>query len=100
VVGFAYATTCICFVLATRLTTRANAIFIQSASPLYVLLLAPLLLREPGPTGSVHGQCRVPPLFWVGFWCWARRSRVRSGRNHRIRPKNDPADLTETLSPH
>lgn len=46
-VGAAYATTCICFVLANRLTTSASAIFIQSASPLYVLLLAPILLKEP-----------------------------------------------------
>ncbi len=46
-VGAAYAATCICFVLANRLTTSANAIFIQSASPLYVLFLGPLLLREP-----------------------------------------------------
>jgi drug/metabolite transporter (DMT)-like permease len=45
-VGAAYATTCICFVLATRLTTSANAIFIQAASPLYLMVLAPLLLRE------------------------------------------------------
>lgn len=46
-VGAAYATTSICFVLANRLTTGANAIFIQSASPLYVMVLSPLLLREP-----------------------------------------------------
>jgi drug/metabolite transporter (DMT)-like permease len=46
-VGAGYAATCICFVLANRLTTSANAIFIQSASPLYVLILGPLLLREP-----------------------------------------------------
>jgi DME family drug/metabolite transporter len=46
-VGAAYAITCVCFVLANRLTTSANAIFLQSASPLYVLLLGPLLLREP-----------------------------------------------------
>jgi drug/metabolite transporter (DMT)-like permease len=46
-VGVAYAATGICFVLANRLTSSASAIFIQSASPLYVLLLAPLLLREP-----------------------------------------------------
>jgi drug/metabolite transporter (DMT)-like permease len=46
-VGAAYAATCICFVLANRLTTSANAIFIQAASPLYVLVLGPLLLREP-----------------------------------------------------
>jgi drug/metabolite transporter (DMT)-like permease len=45
-VGGAYAVTCIMFVLATRLTTSANAIFIQSASPLFVLLLSPLLLGE------------------------------------------------------
>jgi len=45
-VGAAYAATCICFVLANRLTTSANAIFIQAASPLYVLALGPLLLRE------------------------------------------------------
>ena len=46
-VALAYAATCVCFVLATRLTTSANAIFIQATSPLYVMLLAPLLLREP-----------------------------------------------------
>jgi drug/metabolite transporter (DMT)-like permease len=45
-VGAAYAINCIIFVLATRLTTSANAIFIQSASPLFVLLLSPLLLGE------------------------------------------------------
>lgn len=45
-VGTAYAASCICFVLANRLTTGANAIFIQSASPLYLLVLGPLLLRE------------------------------------------------------
>jgi len=45
-VGVAYAATCICFVLANRLTSSASAIFIQSASPLYVLLLSPLILKE------------------------------------------------------
>ncbi len=46
-VGSAYAATCICFVLANRLTTSANAIFLQMASPLYVMLLGPVLLKEP-----------------------------------------------------
>jgi drug/metabolite transporter, DME family len=46
-VAAAYAATLIMFVLATRLTTAANAIFLQSTAPLYVLLLAPWLLREP-----------------------------------------------------
>jgi DME family drug/metabolite transporter len=45
-VGLAYAATCICFVLANRLTSSASAIFIQSASPLFVMLLGPLLLGE------------------------------------------------------
>jgi drug/metabolite transporter (DMT)-like permease len=45
-VGAASAATAICFVLANRLTTSASAIFIQAASPLYVLMLGPLLLRE------------------------------------------------------
>src|SRR5688572_19821495 len=42
----AYAMTVICFVLATRLTTSANAIFLQSTAPLYILLLGPWLLAE------------------------------------------------------
>ena len=46
-VGAAYAATLILFTLATRLTTAANAIFLQATAPLYVLLLGPLLLREP-----------------------------------------------------
>jgi drug/metabolite transporter (DMT)-like permease len=46
-VSVAYAATLILFVLANRLTTSANAIFLQAAAPLYVLLLGPFLLREP-----------------------------------------------------
>jgi len=34
------------FVLATKLTTSANAIFLQAAAPLYLLLLGPWLLKE------------------------------------------------------
>src|SRR2546425_10171933 len=45
-VGAAYATTMILFVRANKLTSAADAIFLQSTAPLYVLLLAPLLLRE------------------------------------------------------
>lgn len=46
-VGVAYAATLVSFVLANRMTTSANAIYLQSAAPLYLLLLAPWLLREP-----------------------------------------------------
>lgn len=43
----AYAGTLVCFVLATKLTTSAAAIFLQSTAPIWILLLAPLLLKEP-----------------------------------------------------
>jgi DME family drug/metabolite transporter len=46
-IGLAYAATMILFVLATKSTTSANAIFLQSTAPLYLLLLGPWVLREP-----------------------------------------------------
>ena len=45
--AFAYAGTLTCFVIATKLTTSAAAIFLQSTAPIWVLLLAPVLVREP-----------------------------------------------------
>ena len=44
--AIAYAATLVLFVQANKLTTAANAIFLQSSAPLYVLVLAPWLLRE------------------------------------------------------
>ena len=44
--GVAYSTTLVSFVLANKLTTAANAVFLQSTSPLYLLLLSPWLLKE------------------------------------------------------
>lgn len=46
-VGVAYAACLTLFVLANRLTTAANTIYLQSTAPLYLLLLAPWLLKEP-----------------------------------------------------
>lgn len=46
-VGAAQAATMISFVSATKLTTAANAIFLQCTAPIYVLVLAPLVLHEP-----------------------------------------------------
>jgi drug/metabolite transporter (DMT)-like permease len=46
-VGIAYAVMLISFVTATKLTTAANAIFLQSTAPAYLLFLSPLILREP-----------------------------------------------------
>jgi DME family drug/metabolite transporter len=46
-VGIAYATTMITFAVANKLTTAANAVFLQSVAPLYLVLLGPILLNEP-----------------------------------------------------
>ncbi|MBP7148181.1 MAG: DMT family transporter [Acidobacteria bacterium] len=46
-VGCAYASCLMSFALANKLTTAAHTIFLQSTAPLYLLLLGPLLLREP-----------------------------------------------------
>jgi len=45
-VAVAYAATVILFVLANRMTTSANAIYLQSTAPLYLLLIAPVALHE------------------------------------------------------
>jgi len=68
-VGITYAATLVLFVLANRLTTSANTIFLQSTAPLYVLALSPWLLREsvrPADVGfmAVVGIGLV--LFFVG----------------------------------
>jgi len=46
VVAVPYAATVTMFVLSSKYTTAANAIFLQNTAPLYVLLLGPLLLKE------------------------------------------------------
>jgi drug/metabolite transporter (DMT)-like permease len=46
-VGAGYTVTVTLFVLATKETTAANAVFLQSAAPFYMVLLAPLFLGEP-----------------------------------------------------
>jgi DME family drug/metabolite transporter len=45
--GVFYAATLVFFVLATKWTTAAAAIFLQSTAPIYVVLLSPRLLGEP-----------------------------------------------------
>lgn len=46
-VAVPYAATMLMFVAANKLTTSANAIFLQSTAPLYLLLIGPWLLKEP-----------------------------------------------------
>ncbi len=47
IVGIFYAGAGLFFILANKLTTAAGAILIQATHPLFILALAPLLLREP-----------------------------------------------------
>jgi drug/metabolite transporter, DME family len=61
--ALAYAATVTLFVIANKLTTAANAIFLQDAAPLYVMLLSPLLLGEK-PSRS---ELTSAPIFLVGL---------------------------------
>lgn len=45
-IGAVYAAVMTLFVASTKLTTAANAIFLQSSAPLYLLVLGPLVLKE------------------------------------------------------
>jgi drug/metabolite transporter (DMT)-like permease len=78
-VGLAYAGTMITYVLANKLTTAANAIFLQSTAPLYILLLGPLLLAEPVRRRQVLYMAALAvgmALFFVGVqpsWSTAPR---------------------------
>jgi drug/metabolite transporter (DMT)-like permease len=59
----AYAFTVVLFVNATKLTTAANAIFIQDSAPLWVLLLSPFLLQER-PT---RAEVLAVPVYGAGL---------------------------------
>ncbi len=68
-VGTTYAATMMLFVLANKLTTSANTIFLQSTAPLYVLLFGPWFLGEKNRRSDllvmamvIAGLC----LFFVG----------------------------------
>lgn len=68
-VGVAYAVTLTLFVLANKLTTSANTIFLQSTAPLYLLLLGPWLLREhvrPRDLGVMLAVAVGLLLFFLG----------------------------------
>jgi drug/metabolite transporter (DMT)-like permease len=48
-----YAATLTLFVASTKLTTAANAIFLQSTAPLYIVVFGPWLLRERASRGDL-----------------------------------------------
>lgn len=62
-VALAYATTVVLYAVANKLTTAANAIFLQDTAPLYVLLLSPVLLKEK----PSRGELLAAPLFLLGL---------------------------------
>jgi drug/metabolite transporter (DMT)-like permease len=67
--GVAYASTLILFVLANKLTTSANTIFLQSTAPLYLLLIGPWLLHERGTAEDLAVMALVAmglALFFLG----------------------------------
>lgn len=64
-----YALMILTFVSATKMTTAANAIFLQYTGPLYVLALAPVLLKEPfrkADAAAVGVALGGMSLFFVG----------------------------------
>jgi len=75
--AFAYAATVVLFVLATRLTTAANAILLQYTAPVYVALLSHWFLRERirwidwatiGAAFAGMGLFFLDSLSPAGFW--------------------------------
>ncbi|HEY7727835.1 MAG TPA: DMT family transporter [Candidatus Eisenbacteria bacterium] len=69
-VGSAYAATLVLFVLANKLTTAANTIFLQSTAPLYIVLLGPWLLGErirKGDLGLLALALAGLAMFFVGI---------------------------------
>jgi drug/metabolite transporter (DMT)-like permease len=64
-----YALMILTFVSATKLTTAANAIFLQYTGPLWVLVAAPFLLKEPfrkADAVAIGGALAGMSLFFVG----------------------------------
>ncbi|HWO10304.1 MAG TPA: DMT family transporter [Polyangiaceae bacterium] len=64
--GAAYAATGVCFAVANKLTTAANAIFIQSTAPLWVALLSPRLLGERASRAALW----TIPVYAAGLGCF------------------------------
>jgi drug/metabolite transporter, DME family len=62
----AYAATVTLFAVANKLTTAANAIFIQSTAPLWVLLLSPRLLGER----PSRAELATIPIYALGLFCF------------------------------
>jgi len=63
-VGLVYAATLVTFVIANKHTTAANAIFLQSSAPVYIVLLGPWLIGER----VRRADLAFLALIGVGLW--------------------------------
>jgi drug/metabolite transporter (DMT)-like permease len=61
-----YAATVTSFAVANKLTTAANAIFIQSTAPLWVVFLSPRLLGER----PARAELMTIPIYAAGLFCF------------------------------
>ncbi|MCC7499894.1 MAG: DMT family transporter [Bryobacterales bacterium] len=66
-VSIAFAATLVLFAISTKLTTAANAIFLESTAPVYILLLGPLLLREKSRLADVLFILVIAVGMWLIF---------------------------------
>ena len=72
-VGVAYAAAGLLFVFANTLTTAANTVFLQATNPLFVVALAPWLLRE---------RVRAPDLAFMGVLAAGLALLFAGGQRH------------------
>jgi DME family drug/metabolite transporter len=81
-----YALLLVLFVLATKLTTSANAIFLQYTAPIYVLFIEPMLSRtkmKRGDFATVAISTAAMALFFIGKFetrnVWGNIAALASG---------------------
>jgi DME family drug/metabolite transporter len=81
-----YALLLVLFVIATKLTTSANAIFLQYTAPIYVLFIEPMLSRtklKRGDLATVAISTAAMALFFIGKfeprWVWGNIAALASG---------------------
>jgi drug/metabolite transporter (DMT)-like permease len=81
-----YALLLVLFVMATKLTTSANAIFLQYTAPIYVLFIEPMLSRtkmKRGDLGTVAISTAAMALFFIGKFeprgVWGNIAALASG---------------------
>ncbi len=78
-VSVAYAVTLALFVIATKLTTGANAIFLQETSTLYILLLSMIFLKEKATRSDLW--LMLPLSVGMALFFFGSETAVRTAPN-------------------